>query len=293
MKRILITGAHSYIGCSVKAYLERWQDSYQVDTISLTDGAWRECSFRGYDAVLHAAGIAHQAKSKEDPAQAELYDRVNHRLAVETAQKAKGEGVRQFIFLSTESVYGLSAPVGKVVTITRDTPVRPVDNYGISKAKAEEGLAQLRSDSFAVAILRPPMIYGKGCKGNYQTMAKLARKLPVFPLVENQRSMLYVDNLSEFVRLIVEDEADGLFCPQNAEYVSTSDMVNRIAHANGRGMLMVRGFGWALKLLSPMTGMVDKAFGSLCYDRSLSDYPKDYCITDFAQSIMETECGKE
>lgn len=292
MKRILITGAGSYIGLSVKAYLARRPEDYQADTLSLRDNSWRAHSFRGYDAVFHVAAIVHQAKSKDDPAQAELYDRVNHRLAVETAEKAKNEGVRQFIFLSTESVYGLTAPVGKVVTITKDTPIRPVDNYGISKAKAEEGLAALRDDTFAVAILRPPMIYGRGCKGNYQTLAKLAKKLPVFPLVDNQRSMLYIDNLSEFVRLILEDEADGLFCPQNAEYVSTADMVNRIAHANGRGILLVPGFGWALKLLSPVTGMVNKAFGSLCYDRSLSDYPKDYCVTDFAQSIAETECAQ-
>ena len=291
MKRILITGASSYVGVSVGKYLKRWPDSYQVDAISLTDGSWRERSFRGYDVVFHVAGIVHQSKSKDDPAQAELYDRVNHRLAVETAKKAKADGVRQFIFMSSESVYGLSAPVGKVVTITKDTPVCPKDNYGISKARAEEGLAALRDEGFQVAVLRPPMIYGKGCKGNYQTLAKLAKKLPVFPLVENRRSMLYIDNLSEFVRLLVEDEADGLFCPQNAQYVATSDMVNRIAHANGRGILMVRGFGWALKLLSPVTAMVDKAFGSLCYDRSLSEYPKNYCVKSFEESITETECG--
>ena len=290
MKRILITGANSYVGVSVGKYLKRWPDSYQVDAISLTDGSWRERSFRGYDVVFHVAGIVHQPKSKDDPSQAELYDRVNHRLAVEAAEKAKADGVRQFIFMSSESVYGLSAPVGKVVTITKDTPVCPKDNYGISKARAEEGLTALRDEGFRVVVLRPPMIYGRGCKGNYQTMAKLAKKLPVFPLVENRRSMLYIDNLSEFVRLLVEDEADGLFCPQNAEYVATCDMVNRIAHANGRGILMVRGFGWALKLLSPVTARVDKAFGSLCYDRSLSEYPKNYCVKSFEESIMETEC---
>ena len=217
---------------------------------------------------------------------------MNHRLTVEAAEKAKREGVGQFLFLSSESVYGLHAPVGKVVTITRETPLHPVDNYGLSKAKAEEDLAALRDETFKVVILRPPMIYGKNCKGNYQTLAKLAKKLPVFPLVENQRSMLYIDNLCEFIRLLVEDGADGLFCPQNAEYVSTSDMVNRIAHANGRNILMVRGVDWALKLLRPMTGMVDKAFGSLCYDWALSDYPKDYCVKSLDESILETE-GKQ
>lgn len=289
MKRILITGIGSYIGSHVKAYLEQWPERYQVEMISLRTDDWRQRSFAGFDAVLHAAGIVHQPKSKDDPSQAELYDRVNHLLAVEVAEKAKCEGVGQFLFLSTEAVYGIHAPMGKVITITKDTPLHPDDNYGISKAKAEEGIGALRDDSFKVAILRPPMIYGKGCKGNYQTLSKLAKKLPAFPLIENQRSMLYIDNLCEFIRLLVEDEADGLFCPQNEEYVSTSDMVNRIAHLNGRGILMVRGFGWALKLLRPMTGMVDKAFGSLCYDRSLSDYPKNYCVKSYDESIAETE----
>lgn len=289
MKRILITGIGSYIGSHVKAYLEQWPERYQAEMISLRTDDWRQRSFAGFDAVLHAAGIVHQPKSKDDPSQAELYDRVNHLLAVEVAEKAKCEGVGQFLFLSTEAVYGIHAPMGKVITITKDTPLHPADNYGISKAKAEEGIGALRDDTFKVVILRPPMIYGKGCKGNYQTLAKLARKLPAFPLIENQRSMLYIDNLCEFIRLLVEDEADGLFCPQNEEYVSTSDMVNRIAHLNGRGILMVRGFGWALKLLRPMTGMVDKAFGSLCYDRSLSDYPKNYCVKSFDESIAETE----
>ena len=289
MKRILITGAGSYIGLRFKAYLEQGPEDYQVRMLSLRGDDWHQCSFAGFDAVLHAAGIVHQSGSKNDPSQAELYDRVNHRLTADVAQKAKDEGVSQFLFLSSESVYGLHAPLGRAITITKDTPLCPTDNYGISKAKAEEALAALRGENFRVAIVRPPMVYGRGCKGNYQTLAKLARKLPVFPKVENQRSMLYIDNLCELLRLLVEDGADGLFCPQNDQYVSTCDMVSRIAHANGRDILLVGGFGWALKLLRPCTGMVDKAFGSLCYDRSLSDYPKDYCVKSFDESILETE----
>ena len=289
MKKILITGAGSYIGVSVEQYLCRWPERYQVDTVDMVGDGWREYSFRGYDAVLHVAGLVHQRKTKNDPTEAERYDRINHLLAVETAQKAKADGVGQFLFLSSASVYGLNAPVGKIVMITRDTPLNPNDNYGISKKKAEEGLQKLQDAQFKVAILRPPMIYGKGCKGNYQTMAKLARKLPVFPWVKNQRSMLYMENLSEFIRLLIDDGADGIFCPQNNEYVNTSEMVNFIAHANGKGILMIHGFGWALKLLSPLTGIVDKAFGSLCYDYELSGYSRDYCVKDFQESILETE----
>ena len=133
------------------------------------------------------------------------------------------------------------------------------------------------------------MIYGRGCKGNYVTLAKLAKKLPVFPYVANQRSMLYIENLTEFVRLLIDDEAAGIFCPQNNEYTNTSDMVNWIAHANGKGILMVKGFTWALKLLRFCSPAVDKAFGSLCYDHALSAYSRDYCVKTLEQSILETE----
>lgn len=289
MKRILITGANSYVGVSVEKHLNRWQECYQVDTVDMIGDGWRNMSFAGFDCIFHVAGIVHQEKAKHDPAQAELYERVNTRLAIETAEKAKAEGVKQFIFMSSASVYGLTASVGKQVMISKDTPLNPTDHYGISKKRAEEGLLPLASENFKLAILRPPMIYGKGCKGNYQTLAKLAKKLPVFPDVANQRSMLYIENLAEFVRLVIDDEAEGIFCPQNNDYVCTSDMVNLIAYASGKSILMVKGFTWALKLLSNATAMVDKAFGSLCYDFELSSYPKDYCLKDLQESILETE----
>ena len=289
MKKILITGANSYVGISVEKYLQQWPEQYCLDTVDMIGDAWKQHSFHGYDAVLHVAGLVHQPKTKNDSAQAEAYDRINHQLAVETAQKAKAEGVRQFLFMSSASVYGLDAPVGRVIMITKETPLNPRDNYGISKKHAEESLRKLQDDQFKIAILRPPMIYGKGCKGNYQTMAKLARKLPVFPKVENQRSMLYMENLAEFIRLLIDDEAEGIFCPQNNEYVNTSDMVNLIAHANGKGIMLIGGFTWALKLLRCATGIVDKAFGSLCYDFELSNYTKEYCVKDLQESILETE----
>ena len=289
MKKILITGANSYVGTSVEAHLNRWPDRFQVDTLDMIGEGWRDYDFRGYDVVFHVAGIVHQAKAKDDPAQRALFTAVNTRMAVETAQKAKAEGVGQFVFMSSASVYGLSAPVGQVVMITKDTPLNPVDNYGISKKEAELGLQALAGADFKVVILRPPMIYGKGCKGNYQTMAKLARKLPVFPYVRNQRSMLYIENLAEFVRLIIEEEAAGIFCPQDESYINTSEMVKEIAEANGKKILLIKGFGWALKLLRPVTAIVDKAFGSLCYDQSLSAYPKNYWVKTVSEAIIETE----
>ena len=68
MKKILITGAGSYIGGSVEGYLARWPEDYQVDTLSVRGEEWKNTSFQGYDAVLHVAGIVHQKKTKDDPA---------------------------------------------------------------------------------------------------------------------------------------------------------------------------------------------------------------------------------
>lgn len=292
MKKILITGENSYLGSSLREYLKQWPDDYRVDSISVRTDEWKALSFREYDAVYHTAAIVHMEQSKNDRSQAELYDRVNACLPLEIAAKAKAEGVGQFVFLSTASVYGLTAPFGKTVTICEDTPLCPSDYYGISKAKAEAGLRELAGESFQVAILRPPMIYGKGCKGNYQTLSTFAKKLPVFPYVENQRSMLFVDNLCELVRLIIDNRDAGVFCPQNRETVNTCDMVRQIAEANGKRIVLIPGFGWAMKLLRRVTPKVDKAFGSLCYAPELSGYKQDYWVADLNESILKTEAER-
>ena len=289
MKKILITGANSYIGTSFEAYVAQWPGQIHTDTLDMLDPAWRETSFAGYDCVFHVAGLAHSDVGSLSSAQREEYYRVNTDLAVETAAKAKRDGVKQFIFMSSAIVYGNSAGLGRSKHITRETPVAPANCYGDSKAKAEQGILPLQDDSFKVVILRPPMVYGPGSKGNYPTLAKLARTLPAFPRVENQRSMLYVKNLLEFIRLMVVNEEQGIFWPQNREYVNTSQLAARIARAHGKTLLLIPGFSWALKLLSHATGLVDKAFGSLTYDMALSEYREDYRIVGFEDSILETE----
>lgn len=289
MKKILITGANSYIGTSFEKYMVQWPERYQVDTVDMIDGTWRERSFAGYDSVFHVAGIAHSDNGKISPEKAKLYYAVNTDLTIETAKKAKAEGVNQFIFMSSAIVYGESAPVGKRKVITRDTLVSPANSYGDSKVQAENGILPLSDDSFKVVILRPPMIYGPGSKGNYPVLSKLAQKLPVFPKVDNQRSMLYIENLMEFVRLMVENEEQGIFWPQNAEYVNTTELVKLIAQAHGKKIAVIPGFTWALNLLSLATGLVNKAFGSLSYEQSLSGYSATYCIVSLDNSINITE----
>ena len=289
MKKILITGANSYIGTSFEKYMSRWPEQYQVDTVDMVDGSWREKSFAGYDSVFHVAGIAHSDTGNVTEERKAFYYKINTDLTIETAKKAKVDGVKQFIFMSSAIVYGDSAPIGKTKVITKDTPVNPANFYGDSKVQAENGILPLNDDSFKVCVLRPPMIYGPGSKGNYPVLSKLARKLPVFPKVNNQRSMLYIENLTEFIRLMVENEEQGIFWPQNDEYSNTTELVQMIAKAHGKNIIIIPGFTWALKILSHMTGLVNKAFGSLSYNLNMSSYKQNYRKADLGASIQKTE----
>ena len=289
MKKILITGANSYIGMSFESYMKRWPEKYQVDTIDMIDGSWEKASFSGYDVVYHVAGIAHSDNGKISPERAKLYYSVNSKLAIKTAKKAKAEGVKQFIFMSSASVYGASAPIGKNRMITKETPVDPANSYGESKVLAEKGIMPLHDEHFNVVILRPPMIYGPNSKGNYPMLSKLAQKLPVFPVVKNQRSMLFVGNLVEFVRLMIDNEEQGIFWPQNAEYSNTSQVVKMIADAHGKKIILLKHLRTVLKLMSPITGLINKAFGSFCYDMEMSEYKEEYRLVSLEESIAITE----
>lgn len=289
MKKILITGANSYIGISFEKYISQWSERYETDTVDMIDGSWREKSFSGYDAVFHVAGIAHSDNGKISKEKEKLYYSINTDLTIETAKKAKEDGAKQFIFMSSAIVYGESAPIGKQKMIRKETSVLPTNCYGDSKVQAENGLRELGEEGFKVVILRPPMIYGKGSKGNYPSLSKFAQKFPLFPYIKNERSMLYIENLCEFVRLMIENEEEGIFWPQNKEYINTSEMVKMIAAIHGKKVRLIKGMGWLLKIMSHFTGLVNKAFGNLTYEKSMSEYKEEYRKVTLFESITKTE----
>lgn len=290
MKKILITGAGSYIGTSFENYINtNFPDEYTVDTVDMIGGGWKEKDFSPYDAVFHVAGIAHSDNGKISPEKEKLYYSVNTELTSAAAGKAKSDGVHQFIFMSSAIVYGNSAPIGKTKIITADTPVSPANCYGDSKVQAEKRLKLFEDENFKVVILRPPMIYGKGSKGNYPLLAKLALKLPLFPRVRNERSMLYIEDLCEFVRLMIENEESGTFFPQNSEYSNTSELVKMIADAHGKKIKLVSGFTWLLKIMSHFTALVNKVFGNLTYEKSISEYKENYRVAELGDSVKRTE----
>jgi nucleoside-diphosphate-sugar epimerase len=286
MKKVLVTGKNSYVGKSLKKWLGKQSDRYSVDSVSLRDDLWKDMDFSEYDVVFHVAGIAHVSS---DPDMEAMYYKVNRDLTIEVAEKSKKEGVKQFIYMSSIIVYGNASR--EKMLITRQTIPKPSDFYGNSKLQAEYGLSPLESENFRIAIIRPPMIYGKGSKGNYPRISKLAQKVPFFPDIENKRSMLHIDNLCEFLRLLIEYEDNGLFFPQNAEYVKTSEMVKEIAEVHGKKIRLIRGLRPFVKVLSYKVGIMNKVFGDMVYEKGMSAYKEDYIVKDFHESIKSTESG--
>lgn len=288
-RHILITGAGSYIGMSMAAWLSREGGRYTADTLDMRGSTWREHDFSPYDAVYHVAGIAHADAGPVTKEQEQLYYKVNTDLAVETAEKAKEAGVKQFIFMSSMIVYSGC----KEKMITSSVMPKPLNFYGDSKWQAERRIQGLSSEFFKVVILRPPMVYGKGSRGNYPELARLASTLPAFPIVSNKRSMLYIDNLCQFVKLMIDNEESGVFFPQNGEYANTSDLVQMIAGVKGHPILMVPWTNSAVRLMGKMPcragRLANKAFGDFAYDMGMSEYKENYRVRTMKESVRLAE----
>lgn len=283
MLNILILGANSYIGKHLKGYLEQHPADYRVTAISQRDDRWKELDFSVFDSVVDCVGIAHVDNGHISEDDSKKYYKVNRDLAIAAAKKAKQEGVIQFLFMSSAIVYG------KQPHITADTQPAPESAYGDSKWQAELELSKLENASFRVALIRPPMVYGPDCKGNYPRLSSLAQKVSVFPYINNRRSMLYVENLCEFLRLLIENKDHGTFWPQNEEYVCTSDMVKTIANVHNKRMALIRGTKPFVHLAGQFSSLPNKVFGDFYYDQNLSVYKDNYRVCGFKESIRRTE----
>ena len=298
VKRVLITGAGSYIGESFRSYASTHYPSLSISEIDMLDGSWKKADFSSYDIVYHVAGIAHADVGNVSDETKEKYYKVNTDLAVEVARKCKAEGVKEFIFMSSMIVYGDSAPYGVKKVVDEHTVPHPANFYGDSKLQADVAVRDLADEKFKVSVLRPPMIYGRGSKGNYPTLAKLAKKLPVFPDVDNERSMLHIDNLCEFlcqIMLVKEVKENAVvLIPQNAEWTKTSEMVREIADVGGKSIKLLKVLNPAVwlgsKVPGKIGGLVNKAFGNSCYAHEVSvSEGIDYQKVDLKESIRRTE----
>lgn len=289
MKRVLITGANSFVGTNIEKWLLKTPEEFAVDTVDTMNEAWKRADYTKYDVVFHVAGIAHVDPK---PEMAPLYYKVNRDLAIEVAKWAKQHGVKQFIYMSSRIVYHASKSMKANVTTPQTLP-NPNDFYGDSKLQAERGLNELACDTFKVAIIRPPMIYGPGNKGNLPRLAWLAQKTPVFPAWHNKRSMLHVFNLAEFIKQVIERELGGVFFPQNAELADTVEIVRCFAKEAGHRV-------WITRLLNPLVWLgsfvlsaIPKMFSDSYYVMEMSEYPFDYRVIGQEESLKGIEAKKQ
>ena len=259
MKKILVIGENSYIGKKLESYIhEKFQKEILITMVSASDGAWKTVDFSSYDSVLHLSAIVHR---KEKKSLEDLYYKVNHKLAVDVARKAKDSRVGQYIFMSTAAVYN-----PKETRITKETVPNPKTYYGMSKLSAENEILPLNEDSFYIVIIRLPMVYGDGCKGNYQKLVRLAKFLPIFPEYHNKRSMIYIDKLCEFIAHLILTNEHGIFYPQDDNYIDTCEMVVNIRKDIGKKTFLTTQFNFLIRLLIPRISSIKKMFGDLYYD---------------------------
>ncbi len=285
MKRVLITGANSYVGTNVEKWLMREPDKYLVKTLDMKDPNWEKFDFSNFDVVFHVAGIAHVSKKKSLD---ELYYKINRDLAIETAKKAKESGVRQFIFMSSMIIYGEDNAISdkRHIDISK---YNPLNAYGNSKLEADMAIQKLQNEKFLVSIVRTPVIYGPKCKGNFPKLLKMASMLSVVPNISNQRSMIYIDNFSEFIKLLISRSANGVFYPQNSEYMSTTKIIVTARKYLRKRTIKTRLFNLPLRFMSKYISSIRKAYGNKTYDLNLSiEKGFNYHVVDIEESIQRS-----
>ena len=285
MIRVLITGAGSYVGESVRKYILAKSKNFEFNAVDTMDDNWKKVDYTKYDVVFHVAGIAHV---NTDPKMKPLYYKVNRDLTIEVAKHAKTAGVKQFIFMSSQIVFHESQSL-KGEVLTKETKKNPNGFYGDSKLQAEKGLHELECDTFKLCILCPPMIYGPNSKGNFPRLVKLAQKSPVFPAWHNNRSMLYIDNLAEFVKQAIERQLSGTFYPQNRELADTVEIIRFFAKEAGHKVWISRLFNPLVWLGSFVFQPINKMFATYYYDPEMSRMDFEYQLVSFEESLKRMD----
>lgn len=284
MRKVLVTGQSGYIGTKFNEWIIKNNLDIQLDFISVKNNEWYEADFSKYDSILHLAGLVHENKHVDNS----LYYEINQKLTVKIASKAKREQVKQFIFFSTMNIFGVNEG-----TITKITKPNPKTAYGKSKYRAEIELQEMESEDFFVAVIRPPMVYGENCPGNFAKLERLIKKINLFPQINNKRSMIYIDNLCEFIYLILKNKEKGVYHPQNSKFISTSLLVKEISKVSEKKVFFVRGLKWNIKFCMIFSNSIKKMFGNLTYDFKMSEYKEVYSKISFEQSIINMLKGDQ
>ena len=268
--KLLIAGKNSYIGCHIGEFVRTKEPDSDVRYISVREDDWKTCDLSAFDAVVFAAAIVH----RKDITDETLYHQVNAQLPYEFARKAKAQGVKRFLFLSTAGVYDSDKTLPNTMIISADTPLEPDSLYGKSKLEGEKLLGTLADEDFLVSIVRPMNVYGKDCPGNYIPMfKKLTRLTPVLPkaFLDVKQGMVHVEHVAKMCYLALKADHGGVYHAQDDEPVSSYEIMQALAKGMGKKRLSLPCHG-LMKLFSKV-GPVIKLFGGVAYAKDLAVCP--------------------
>ncbi|WP_234495048.1 UDP-glucose 4-epimerase family protein [Vibrio maritimus] len=283
--KILLTGATGFVGGHL---LRSIQDEHEVTCLvrgatklnldgvhhiysDFETSSIQELDLSSFDQIIHCAARAH-VMNDEVANPLEEYRKTNTDLTLALAQRAAEQGVKRFVFISSIKVNGEST---RDVAFGADDLPNPSDDYGVSKAEAEQKLMSLaNSSNLEVVVVRPPLVYGPGVKANFVSLYKLAGKgfpLPLGCMDSNRRSLVSIYNLVDFIITCIEtpNAANQVFLVSDGEDVSTRRLVEILARAQGKSPWMVPIPLIAFELLGKLTGkaaVIERLTGSLQVD---------------------------
>jgi len=268
--KVLIAGKSSFVGQTVAAYFAKMDPTICTQAISVRGENWRQQDFSGYDAVIFTAALVH----RPDITDPKCYEQINTVLPYEFAGYVKGQGVKQFVYLSTVSVYRARRTLPKAFVIDGNTPLAPESVYGKSKLAGEEKLRSLQGDGFHVSVIRSTYVYGRDCRGNHiATQCRLTRLLPLMPkaFADVPMGMVYCDNLAHLCWLIVNSHCSGTYMAQDKDPLSTFQIMKIIGKEKGLKRPAVP-CTWLFRLFR-WFGPIRRIYGGVVYAEELAACP--------------------
>lgn len=282
--RVLITGANSFIG----SYFKENAENFSVEEVCVKENKVSELNFSEFDTIFHVAAIVHQTSKLSD----NIYFQVNSDLAFEVAEKAKNQGVKQFVFMSTVKVYGENSTEEE--PWLEDSPCMPSDAYGKSKLDAESRIKALEDDTFTISIIRTPVVYGAHVRGNIERMAQYISGTRIIPLkgIDNKRAMVYIGNLIALIYRVIELQKSGTFLAGDKRSISTSDFAKYMIDATHQKKSFISIPCFIQRLTRLITPRIhQRLFGSMVLNndktmRELDFFPP-YTIEYGIQEVMD------
>ena len=282
--KLLITGSSGFVG---SYFTNKYRNKYEIKTFSFLKDDINTLDCNDVNVVFHLSALVHQMGG----ASADEYERVNVIQTLELANKAKLNGVKHFVFMSTIKVYGEE-------TLSRyceNTKCVPEDDYGKSKLKAEKLLLELESENFKVSIIRTPIVYGYGVKANIKNLVNLVNKVSVLPFanIQNKRSMVYIGNLCHMINEIIIQQKSGIFLASDDEPLSTSRLIDLIAKNLDKKIYLIKipFFESLLELVKP--SFHKRLYGSLGVDNAITkeklNLKNPYSVEDGIKMMIKGE----